>query len=399
MTADAGKREITIPKIFAVPLIEQLSIVRGKLGGTFALPVSSGNGTARDALTWWNGQKTEDQPVIHAALEALASPVLVIDCVIVRNNRTLLSSRLAILSLKPEDPVFLIGTDTAGRDFRIEYLRHRDTFINTLLLLLAGTSPVLSDSMLTFAIPRHDLPVLLGIVDLRRRQKYQSLVTHGAVPVTMNFGEIEQSTKDGIATTDPRWILPFAASIAPVKFTPPQPQEIRKSLTDLVTKGLVRQDSSPGSYDVTEAGQMLADAWGEQVTWIGFSLVGVRDDGRFVTECAMAIRSEASLWFVDLGGKGPVPVGVTTVNFTRMRNIIETLFSPAGIAQIPDTAAVQVSGLREVPLTKTPSPSRPVTFQPQNSGQQGGAFCPKCGSPVITGRKFCGDCGASLNGQ
>lgn len=396
MIADTRRREISIPRNFAAPLIEHLSIVRGKLGGTFALPVSSGNGVTRDALAWWEQQKNEDRSRIHTALEALAAPVLVIDCVILRNNRTRISSRLVSFSLRPEDPVFLVGTDPSGKDFRIEYLRHRDTFINTLLLQLAGTSLVLSDSILTFAIPRQDLPVLLGIVDLRRRQKYQSLTNHGVLPVTMNFGEIEQSIQDGLSTTDPRWILPFAVSIAPVKFTPPQPQEIRQSLTDLITKGLVKQAPSPGSYDVTEAGQMLADAWGDQICWIGFSLVGVREDGKFATECAMAIRSEFSLWFVDLGGKASAPVAVTTANFTRMRGYIETLLSPVGLAQVPKTAALLDSGSHVPPVTEPPSLSQPVTFQPKNTDRPVRAFCPKCGSPVTPGRKFCGDCGAPL---
>ncbi len=396
MTADAGKFEIAIPKNFAAPLIEQLAIVQGKLGEIFALPVSSGNGVTRDALAWWKGQTNDDLPVIHAALEALAAPVLIIDCVILRNNRTLLSSRLVILSLKPEDPVFLIGTDPSGKYFRIEYLRYRDTFINTLLLQLAGTSPVLSDSRLMFSIPRQDFPVLLGIIDLRRRQQYQSLVNHGVMPLTMNFGEIEQSTRDGIATTDSRWILPFTASVAPVKFSLPGPQDVRQSLTDLITKGLVRQGFSAGTYEVTEAGTMLADAWGDQVTWIGFSLVGVREDGKYAAECAMAIRSESSLWFVDLGGRGSQTVVATTATFTQMREFIETLFSPSGIAPMPDTAGVPVPGPREGLHAKTPSLMRPVTYQPQKSGQQERAFCPTCGSPVIPGRKFCGDCGASL---
>jgi len=396
MTADTGRREIAIPQNLAAPLIEQLRIVRGKLGGTFTLPDSSGDRAARDALSWWEGQKKEDLSLIHTALEAMAAPVLVIDCVILRNNRTQLSSRLAVLSLKPEDPVFLIGTDPAGKDFRVEYLRHRDTFINTLLLHLAGTSPVLSDSRLTFAIQRQDFPVLLGIIDLRRRQKYHSLMDHGALPATMNFGEIEQSTKDGITTTDPRWILPFTASIAPAKFTPPQPQEIRQSLTDLISKGLVREGTSPGSYDVTEAGQMLADAWGDQITWIGFSLVGARDDGKFAAECAMAIRSESSLWFIDLGGKGSAPVAVTTTNFTLMRELIEKLFSPTGISQVPDLAAVQGSMSHAVPVLETPSPSGPVTFQPQGTTRLGRAFCSKCGSPITKGWAFCRNCGATL---
>lgn len=396
MTADAGKHEIAIPKKFAAPLIDQLNIVRGKLGDTFALPVSSGDGVTREALAWWNGQKNENQPVIHAVLEALAAPVLIVDCVILRNNRTQLSSRLVSISLRPEDPVFLVGTDAVGKDLRIEYLRYRDTFINTLLLHLAGANAVLSDSMLTFAIQRQDLPVLLGIIDLRRRQKYLSLVNHGALPVSMNFSEIEQSTKDGIATTDPRWILPFTVSLAPVKFPPPQPQEIRQSLTDLITKGLVRQGPSPGFYDLTDAGQMLADAWGDQITWIGFSLVGIRDDGKFVIECAMAIRSESSLWFVDLGGKGSTPVAVTTSNFTRMRAFIETLFSPSQIASVPATAASQGSGFRTDPVPEIPSLSRPVMFQPEGTAQPTQAFCPKCGSPVLPGRKFCGDCGSPL---
>ena len=219
---------------------------------------------------------------------------------------------------------------------------------------------------------------------------------HGPLPVTMNFGEIEQSTRDGIATTDPRWILPFTASIAPEKFSPPQPQEIRQSLTDLVTKGLVRQGPSAGSYDVTAAGQMLADAWGDQITWIGFSLAGARDDGKFVTECAMAIRSESSLWFVDLGGKGSAPAAVTTTNFTLMRELVEKLFSPIGISQVPDMAAVQGSVSHAVPVLETPSPSGPVTFQPQGTPRPGRAFCSKCGSPITKGWAFCRNCGATL---
>ena len=396
MTADTGRREISIPKTFAAPLIEHLSIVRGKLGGTFALPVPAGNGATRDALAWWERLKNEDRSRIHTALEALAAPVLVIDCMILRSNRTRISSRLVSFSLRPEDPVFLVGTDPSGRDFRIECLRHRDTFINTLLLQLAGTSPVLSDSVLTFAIPRQDLPVLLGIVDLRRRQTYQSLTNHGELPLTMNFLEIEQSIQDGLATTDPRWILPFTVSIAPVKFTPPKPQEIRQSLTNLITTGLIKQAPSPGSYDVTEAGQMLVDAWGDQICWIGFSLVGVREDGKFAAECAMAIRSEFSLWFVDLDGKAPAPVAVTTTNFTGMRGYIETLLSPVGIAQVPQTSVVHDSGSHVPPVTKTPSLSQPVTFQSKNADLPVRAFCPKCGSPVTPGRKFCGDCGAPL---
>jgi hypothetical protein len=397
MTADTGRREIAIPKNLAAPLIEQLRIVRGKLGGTFALPVSSGDRAARDALAWWEGQKKEALPLIHTALEAMAAPVLVIDCVVLRNNRTQLTSRLVILSLKPEDPVFLVGTDPAGKDFRIEYLRHRDTFINTLLLHLAGTTPVLSDSQLAFAIQRQDLPVLLGIIDLRRRQKYQSLMDHGALPVTMNFGEIEQSTRNGIATTDPRWILPFTASIAPVKFTPPEPQEIRQSLTDLVTKGLITPGSSPGSYDVTRAGQMLSDAWGEQVTWIGFSLLGARGDGKFVAECAMAIRSESSLWFVDLGGKGSAPITVTTTTFTGMREIIEKLFSPSGVAQVPvAAAAVDAKSRAGTPAAIISPPSQPVTFQQQTAEYSTKAFCGGCGSPVTPGWTFCRNCGAHL---
>lgn len=397
MTEDTGRREIAIPKNLAAPLIEQLRIVRGKLGDTFALPVSSGDRAERDALAWWEGQKKEDLSLIHTALEAMAAPVLVIDCVVLRNNRTQLTSRLLILSLKPEDPVFLVGTDPAGKDFRVEYLRHRDIFINTLLLHLAGTTPVLSDGQLAFAIQRQDLPVLLGIIDLRRRQKYQSLMDHGALPVTMNFLEIEQSTRDGIATTDPRWILPFTASIAPVKFSPPQPQEIRQSLADLVTKGLVRQGPSAGSYDLTEAGRMLADAWGDQITWIGFSLVGARDDGKFVTECAMAIRSESSLWFVDLGGKGSAPAAVTTTNFTLMRQLVAKLFSPTGISPVPVAAAAGgIKSPAATPAAETPPLSQSVTFRPQATAQPVRSFCSKCGSPVIPGRKFCANCGATL---
>jgi predicted nucleic acid-binding Zn ribbon protein len=148
-----------------------------------------------------------------------------------------------------------------------------------------------------------------------------------------------------------------------------------------------------------DAGQMLADAWGDQTTWIGFSLVGVRDDGKFAAECAMAIRSESSLWFVDLGGKGPVPVAVTTATFTQMRGFLDTLFSPTGITQVPVTAAVPGSGFREVPVPQTPPPSQPVMFQPQGTAQPPGSFCPACGSPVAPDKKFCGTCGVTLATQ
>jgi hypothetical protein len=396
MTTEAGKQEILIPKNLAVPLIEQLSIVRGRLSQALELPVPADGNAARDALAWWKGQKKEDQPLIHTALEALAAPVLIADCTILSRNSIQIFLRMLVFSLRPEDPVFLVGNDPAGKELRVEFLRHRDIFINTLLLHLAGTSPVLSDGRLAFSIPRQDLPVLLGIIDLRRRQRYQSLMGHKPLNSIMNFQEIEQSTGDGIITKDPRWILPFTASILPVRFTPLKPQDIRQSLTGLITKELVREGPSPGTYDMTEAGQMLAGAWGDQITGIGFSQVGARDDGKFAAECAMAIRSESSLWFADLGGTGTIPVAVTTATFTEMRDFLEKLFNPAGIAQIPGTSAGQDSGSRAVHGKKTPPPSRPVTYTPPATVRPARAFCSRCGSPITPGRPFCGDCGESL---
>ncbi len=383
--------ELMIPRDAIAPLFKKFSFVRGELSGLLMIPEAVDEKAVVEATAWWETLTPDERMVMQSVLAALASPQLIADISMMSGSCTLQATRLIMDSRKPEDPVFLLGEDTTKKYFRIERLLSRDLAINTLILHIAGTDPVLSDAILKFDLPREELFVLTSVIDLYRRLIYNSLMNHLPVPASFGLVEIEKSVNDAYTSRDIRWLLPFILSVIPRKHTPLSGHGIRQSLARMVELKLVMKNGSPDQYSWTEPGRLLADSLNNPVSRIGLLLTGAMENGDIAMQSLILARGDSNIWLVDLGGPKTGSSFLSTVTLRDVRSVLEGILQPSGTPRPLSSAGIL--GHSGKPDTAT----APLAMKPQpvHASDKVVAFCRNCGSPIALGKKFCSNCGTT----
>lgn len=384
--------ELVIPRDAVTPLFKKFSYVRGELSGLLMIPEVTDDQATAAAIAWWGTLTPDERMVMQSALAALASPQLIADISMMSGSSTLLVTRLVMDSRKPGDPVYLLGEDITKNYFRIERLLYRDLAINTLILHLAGTDPVLSDALLKFELSRDEMYVLAAILDLNRRLRYHSLMNHIPMPASFNLAEMEQSVSDGFAHRDVRWLLPFVLSVIPKKHQPPSGDRVRQSFARLLDLKLMVRNGAADQYSWSEPGRLLADSLSNPANRIGVLLTGVLENGDLAMQSMILARGTSQLWLLDLSGPNGTSSFLSTITFRDVRSVLEGILRPAGTPRPLADSGTQKPSIEKV----TATPSQGLEKKPFHTSGRGVAFCRNCGSPVLPGRKFCGDCGAPL---
>lgn len=380
--------ELQIPRDAVIPLLKKFSYVRGELSGLLRIPGADDAQATAAALAWWETLSPDEQMVMRSMLAAIASPQLIADISMMAGDRSLLVTRLIMDSRKPGDPVFLVGEDPSGKWYRIERLQSRDLAINTLILNLAGTDPVLSGALLRFDLARDALYVLAAAVDLHRRLRYNSLMNHIPVPDSFRLQEIEKSVSDGYAGRDIRWTLPFVLSVIPRKHQPPSAPAIHEAVTRLQDLNLITKKDGDGQYSWTEPGLLLADSLGEPDYRIGLLLTGALENGDLGIQSLVLARGNSHLWIMDFSGPRAESVFVSTVTFRDIRSVLEGVLMPAGTPRALAETDLQSPAPEQAGVAAVPAGKMQSIHASDRK-----AFCRNCGSPISEGKKFCSNCG------
>jgi len=383
--------ELMIPRDAIAPLFKKFSFVRGELSGLLMIPEAMDEKAMAEATAWWETQTPEERMVMHSVLAALAGPQLIADISMMSGSSTLQMTRLIMDSRKPEDPVFLLGEDTTKKYFRIERLLSRDLAINTLILHIAGTDPVLSDAILKFDLPREELYVLTAVIDLYRRLIYNSLMNHLPVPASFGLVEIEKSVSDSYTSRDIRWLLPFILSVIPRKHTPLSGPGVRRSLARLLELKLVVKNESPDQYSWTEPGRLLADSLAAPAYRIGLLLTGAMENGDIAMQSLILARGDSNIWLVDLGSPKTGSSFLSTVTLRDVRSVLEGILRPSGTPRPLSGAGIQ----EHTGEPDTATALQAMKPQPVRASDKVVAFCRNCGSPITPGKKFCSNCGTT----
>ena len=384
--------ELMIPRDAVAPLLKQFSFVRGELSGLLMIPEAVDENAMAAAIAWWQKLAPGEQMIMQSVLAALAAPQLIADISMMSGSSTLLVTRLIMDSKKPGDPVYLLGEDPVKNSFRIERLQFRDLAINTLIIHLAGTDPLLSDAILKFELSRDEMYVLSAVLDLHRQLRYHALMNHLPFPASFGYSDIEKNLKDGFINRDIRWLLPFLLSVIPKKHQPLPTDTIRQSVARLLDLKLMVKGDTADQFSWSEPGRLLADSLSDPVSRVGILLIGVLENGDLAMQSLVLARGDSQVWLVDLNGPNGASSFLSTVTFTDVRSLLEGILRPAGTPR-PLNTAVKKEPSRE---NVTTTPPQIVEKQPVHASDQMVAFCRKCGSPVGPGRKFCGACGATL---
>jgi len=385
--------ELMIPKEAVAPLFNKFGFVRGELSGFLGIPETWNEQAMSGALAWWEKLSPDDRMIMQAALATLAGPQLIADISMISGSHEQLVTRLIMDSRKPTDPVYLIGEDTVKKQFKIQRLLHRDLAINTLILQLAGTDPVLSDSVLKFDLTRNDFYVLAALIDLQRRLRYYSLMDHLPVPTTFTFSELEKSVSDGYTNADIRWLLPFVLSTIPKKHQPLPKDAIQLSATKLIELKMIQTTADPDKYTWSEPGRVLAESLSRPKNCLGLLITGALEDGNLAMQSVLIAHGEGQLWLADLSGPNGSSAFISTVTFEDVRSVLEGLLKPLGT---PRPLEVVKSTDRRQPQMAVPlAPG--VKQAPIQAAARTASFCGNCGQPLTPGKKFCSNCGTPID--
>ena len=382
--------ELIIPRDAVAPLWKKFSYVRGELSGLLKIPESVTEKNIAEAGQWWEMLAPDVQMIMRSVLAALAGPQLIADISMMSGSGVLQVTRIIMDSRNPSDPVYLLGEDPATKNFRIERLLYRDLAINTLILNLAGTDPVLSDATLKMDLSRDEFLVLSAVIDLHRRLIYHSLMNHLPLPASFDLPEVEKSVRDGYTSRDIRWLLPFVVSVIPKKHEIIAEERLRQAFARLQDLNLIVKTERPGTYSWTEPGRMLADSINAPAYRTGLLLTGALESGDIAMQSMILARGDSHIWLVDLSGPNAVSSFLSTVTLQDVRSVLEGILRPSGT---PRPLAGTIRTVQDEPDS---SAARQTTkAHPVHASDKGRAFCRNCGSPITPGRKFCSNCGTT----
>lgn len=384
MTETEDTSELNIPKSGIVPLFQRFGIVRNELGAVLDIRGEANDRTMQEAAAWWNTLEPARQDTARGTLTALAAPVLVADFRIMFADDATIFTRCLIDSLKTADPVYFIGTDTDPSRYRVTRSRFREKVTNTFLLYLAGLHTPKNPGI-TFDLTTVDAILLFALADLYRRQRYAARMNHAVFIPLLTKETILVTIRDGIDNPDPRWLVPFFNMHLPRMRHGITDQELNKALDRMTAHQILSPLSDGTTFQFTQKGEYLASAFDRRHCTMGLSVAGARNDGTLGTQSILLLRSELSLWILDI--RDGDTIQCTSIDLGTAQHIIEGLLTPTVIPR-PIPAVVPPTAVPVQPAMAS-SPAAPPPVPPAVST----SFCGNCGSPVTPGKKFCGTCG------
>lgn len=341
--------EYLVPKNIVNSLIESFGILKNKLNEVLDIPEAS---SPDQATGWWKAQSGDDQLVLRGALTAIAAPALISQITIMRGNEHQIGTTLVQESMRADDPCFLVGEDESGANLRIRRLRSPDVIAGTMIMYLdANMEMGVAD--FNFTTELDDFHTLLGVIDLYRRQHYQTLMEHSPKPTEFQTDDILKSIEDAHEYGDPRWLLPFALPALP-NMQVPDKNTLNHSLYDLGKVGVIAITSDYSTVTLTDPSELLVSELLERPTSIRVTNLGFDPDGSPAGMSSLLLRGENLVWYVNIGGETDETATWVSVELEQVSEILKELFTPVGAA--PNT----------VP----------------EGAQSGTPMCPTCGKPA-----------------
>ncbi|MCW4011521.1 MAG: hypothetical protein NWF07_00875 [Candidatus Bathyarchaeota archaeon] len=342
-------KQYLIPKNIVNGLIDNFSIIRNKLSEVLDIPPATTN---EHASGWWQQQSGDDQIVLRAALTAMAAPAMISQISIMKGNDQMIQTTMAQESMRVEDPCFLIGEE--GENIVIRRLRNPDVMTSTIQLYLdSGIEQ--GELEFSFTTEIDDFHTLLGILDLYRREYYQALMEHEAVPSEFNTEDVRRSIEDGHTYGDPRWMLPFVLPVLPDATVPDQ-NTLNYSLYDLGKTGIFNISGDYAKLTLADPSELLCKEMVERPASIRVTNLGFTQDGKPAGMTSLYIRSKNLIWYVNIGGETGATATWASIDLDKAGELLNESFTPVG-----------------APSTVKPAPAP----QRNKSGEK--KFCSICG--------------------
>lgn len=391
MEATDETSELNIPKSGIIPLFKRFGMVKNELGAVLDIKGEANDRTMQEAISWWNTLDPPRQDMARGALNALSAPVLIADFRIVFADDATIFTRCLIDSLKPDDPLFFIGTDKDTSQYRITRSQVREKVTNTFMLYLSGLHTPQNPGI-TFSLTNAGALTLFAITDLYRRQWYSARLNHMIFNLPLSREAILGSIRDGIDKPDPRWLVPFYRLHLIHPSGGMTGNELEKELSFLETNAILLRSPDGLTYTLTQKGEYLVSAFDRRHCTLGMSVAGSRDDGILGMQSVLFIRSELSLWIFDIRNDGTVTC--TSIDLGTAQRVLEGLLMPSAVPRPLSSLPGDTVGQPEPARTPINLPRMEQSISPATGIKT--VFCGNCGNPVIPGRKFCENCGTAI---
>lgn len=257
--------------------------------------------------------------------------------------------------------------------------------------------------------------VFLAALDQLRAARLHSMLSHAAPMTLFSPEELEDRLRDA-ASEDFRWPLTFVEKIIPGGLvTSLTPAEVAAALDELAGTGVIEAVST-NRYEMSGAGQVMADGILHDVSKLALGVTAPGPDGQLGRDVVLLIRGGFHLFLFALAGQEAV---MAAVNIEELDEVLHrmlylnawrppVILPPAAGITCPHCgnrlvaeslfcnrcgASLSAAGATPPPASAVVAPVLPPIPTPAAASAQ---VCPRCQRPQGPGMKFCTSCGASL---
>ena len=356
-----------------------------------------------------------DQIALRRILTTLAAPGKVVELHTTTADEKLTRQILALPAAPTGDLAFLT---TNGDHWRVG--TQSPFAVTTMIHSILAAADGLAPEMLSIPLPAQAVLTLLAIIDHQRYARQYSELVHEAPLDSFTPREVLTRFEDA-ETDDFRWPLLFIEKLIPAgvlaSYSDASVATGLRALTETklvepLTDDVIREPRSDQLYQLTTAGEAIADTVLHDVSKVAFSVSECLPTG-VGQDVVLFVRGGLRLTLFLLSG---TEGAVAALDADALNTLLDAWFEPPSTEAIaasqtplpaatsPPRARQPTAGVRaaasQAGVSRRPASdpgvapiSAVVSSESQRPSPTGTRTCPTCGTPLAPTAKFCIQCG------